>query len=233
MKKAEATWLSSLNEDVKKVFEKVSTSELVKTFLEATREEQEHILKNMTPKAITVFMNELAKTSSNLFQVIEDNNGKIRNLTEKYKKEKEDNYIKEKLEKLKVFDQSDIRLNIHEFDFREMGVILARTHDDHIEILCNSWFSETRTFEQVLYTINHESIHPVIDKIFYEDGFVRETGFDSEWAFYAGGIDEILGVNHSMHAPMYYLTMDAIRNTMMLDPAYTNLYHFIGKNWLF
>lgn len=171
----------------------------------ATKEEIE-----VTGKKITEILNRLVKEGEQL--LIEK---------KRLEEDEEKTRLQKALESFTNFDQSDIRLNFEEYDSRntDMGKVLARCHDDHIEIMVKGWISEFRYFENFITTINHESIHAIVDRIILEDGFDHRGKLDSEWMFYAGCLDKIEGLPYIPNMT-YYLDMDTVKNSIYLVPAF-------------
>lgn len=119
------------------------------------------------------------------------------------------------------FDQSDIRLNFDEVDTRNTNTskVMARCHEDHVEIMVKSYLPPFRYFENFIGCINHESIHPVVDRIMLEDGHSYQD-YDTEWMFYAGGMDIIDGLLYGGASPTHFLSPESVLNTMKLLPDY-------------
>lgn len=121
------------------------------------------------------------------------------------------------------FDQSYILINFDEIDSRNthMGKVLARCHKDHIEIMAKSFIPPMKYLENFIGILNHESIHPVVDRILLEDGF-SWGDWDTEWMFYAGGMDLIEGLLYGGASPNQFMSTDAVINTMKLLPEYAS-----------
>lgn len=127
----------------------------------------------------------------------------------------------ERLQYYTNFDQSDVRINFDEYDDRNTNKakILARCHKDHIEIMARSFIGPFRYFENFIGALNHESIHPIVDRILLEDGH-SYYDWDTEWFFYAGGMDLIDGLLYGGASPNAFLSFDAVLNTAKLIPEY-------------
>lgn len=172
----------------------------------------ENDLSNMTDEEAQEFLKNIISPNSSKFDI---NPQLIANFREK--QSNTNKILQERLEGLILFDHSDIRLNsTRDFSDGSGGFVMAICAKDHVELILKSWLPEFQYFQNIVFTLNHESIHAVIDKILLEDEFDSFTSLDGEYPFYAGGIDSMLGMKSSQNAPSWFLDDDAAKNTAQI-----------------
>lgn len=127
---------------------------------------------------------------------------------------------KERLDGLTNFDQSNLHLSKSKLDSDvDGGFIMAICKKDGIDILINNWINHFKYLENIIFVVNHESIHAVIDRILLEDGFDWfDNNCDGEYPMYAGGMDSLLGQTSSKNGLKWFLDDDAAKNTVQMFP---------------
>ena len=97
---------------------------------------------------------------------------------------------------------------------RGQGFIKNNKGYGEIDILVKNWIAQFKYLENIIFTVNHESLHVVVDRILLEDGFNWFGDYDAEYPFYAGGIDSMLGQSSSQNALQWFLGDNEAKNTV-------------------